>query len=116
MKKIKLSDIRKSFVHIFGGNILREDFLLKNMPFIIALVVLMIVFISYGYSLSQKRAELDSLRREYHDARLESLAISSELTRAGRQEVIERRVREAGLDLQVTREPVFYIQRRGRRR
>lgn len=86
------------------------------MPFVIAIVALMITFTAYRYNVLQKLATIDRLNHELQDARLESLAISSQLTRAGRQEEIERRVHEAGLDLQVTKEPVFYIGRRGRRR
>jgi hypothetical protein len=114
--KIKLENIRKSFIHVFGGNILRENFFYRNMPFVIAIVALMITFTAYRYNVLQKLATIDRLNHELQDARLESLAISSQLTRAGRQEEIERRVHEAGLDLQVTKEPVFYIGRRGRRR
>jgi hypothetical protein len=117
-EKIKtiLSRIRKSFVHVFGGNILRENFVLRNLTFIIAIVILMIVFTGYRYDVLQKIVDINRLNVELQDAKYESLAISSELTRAGRQEVIERRVRDAGLDLQVTQEPVYQIQRRGRRR
>jgi hypothetical protein len=113
---MKLSNIRKSFVHIFGGNILRENFLLKNFPFIIALFLLMLVYIGYRYSLSEKVRDAGRFRTELRSVQVESLVISSELTRIGRREVVEQRVREAGLYLRVSDEPIFYIQRRGRRR
>jgi hypothetical protein len=116
MKKIKLSNIQKSFSHIFGGNVLLEDLFRRNIPFIIAIVVLMMTFTGYRFGVLQKMAETDRLRRELRDARYESLAISAELTRAGRKAEIERRVEEAGLDIGVSQEPVFYIQRRTRRR
>ena len=112
----KLSDIRKSFVHIFGGNILQEGFLYRNLPFIIALFLLMFVYIGYRYSLSEKMRDAARFRTELRGIQVESLVISSELTRVGRQEVVEERVRQAGLDLRISDEPVFYIQRRGRRR
>ena len=54
-------------------------------------------------------SEIERLEQELKDAKYESLTISSRLTEAGRQGEIERRVEEAGLELKVTNEPVYYI-------
>ncbi len=107
--KFKFDNIRKSFVHVFGGSVLTENFLLHNMRFIFALVLLMILFISHRYMILQAMSDIERLQQELQDVRYESLTISSSLTEASRQGEIERRVEEAGLELIVTNEPVYFI-------
>ena len=107
--KIKFDNIRKSFVHVFGGRVLTEDFFLRNMRFILVIVLIMFLFISHRYTVLQRMSEIESLERVLKDAKYESLTISSRLTEASRQGEVERRVAEAGLELRVTNEPVYYI-------
>lgn len=107
--KFKFDNIRKSFVRVFGGSVLIEDFFLKNMRFVIVVVIVMFLFIGHRYRVLQQMAEIEKLQHELRDAKYESLTISSRLTEAGRQGEIERRVAESGLDLKVTNQPVYYI-------
>ena len=107
--KVKFDNIRKSFVHVFGGSVLTEDFFLRNMRFILVIVLIMFLFISHRYTVLQRMSEIESLERVLKDAKYESLTISSRLTEASRQGEVERRVAEAGLELRVTNEPVYYI-------
>ena len=109
--KIKFDNIRKSFVHVFGGSVLTENFFLKNMKFIIVVVVIIFIFISHRYTVLQKMSDVERLQRELKDAKYESLTFSSSLTEASRQGQIEKRVQEAGLELQVTNEPVYRIKK-----
>lgn len=107
--KFKFDNIRKSFVHVFGGSVLTEDFFLRNMRFILALVLVMILFISHRYTMLQGMSDIERLQQKLKDVKYESLTISSSLTEASRQGQIEQRVEEAGLELIVTNEPVYYI-------
>ena len=107
--KFKFDNIHKSFVHVFGGSVLTEDFFLRNMRFILVLVVVVILFISHRYTMLQGMSDIERLQQELKDVKYEALTISSSLTEASRQGEIERRVEEAGLDLKVTNEPVYYI-------
>ncbi len=107
--KFKFDNIRKSFVHVFGGSVLTENFFLRNMRFILALVLVMILFISHRYNMLQSMSDIERLQQMLKDVKYESLTISSSLTEASRQGEIERRVEEAGLNLIVTNEPVYYI-------
>ena len=106
---VKFDNIRKSFVHVFGGSVLTENFFLRNMRFILVVVLMMFLFISHRYSVLQKMSEIERLERVLKDARYESLTISSSLTEASRQGEIERRVAAAALELKVTNEPVYHI-------
>jgi cell division protein FtsL len=79
------------------------------MRFILVVVLIMILFISHRYTVLQRMSEIERLERVLKDAKYESLTISSRLTEASRQGEVERRVAEAGLELEVTNEPVYYI-------
>jgi cell division protein FtsL len=107
--RFKFDNIRKSFVHVFGGSVLTENFFLRNMRFILVLVVVVIIFISHRYKMIQGMSDIERLQQELKELKYEALTISSSLTEASRQGVIERRVEEAGLDLKVSNEPVYYI-------
>ncbi len=111
---MKISNIKKSFVHVFGGNILTEDFFVKNLSFIIVLVLVMILFISQRYTVLRRISELERLKVELKDAKFESLNISSDLTEISRRSQIERMVEKSGLDIEETNEPVYVI-RKGRK-
>lgn len=108
--KFKFDNIRKSFVHVFGGSVLTEDFFLRNMRFILVLVIVVILFISHRYTMLQGMSDIERLQQELKDVKYEALTISSSLTEASRQGEIERRVEEAGLQLKVSNEPVYYIE------
>ena len=108
--RFKFDNIRKSFVHVFGGSVLTEDFFLRNMRFILVLVVVVILFISHRYTMLQGMSDVERLQQELKDVKYEALTISSSLTEASRQGEIEKRVEEAGLDLKVSNEPVYYIE------
>jgi cell division protein FtsL len=106
---MKLDRIRKSFVHVFGGSVLTEGVFVRNLPFIIALLLIIFVFISYRYSVLRKMSEVESLERQLKDALYEALSISAELTKASRQSEIEQRIAREGLDLKVSDQPFYVI-------
>ncbi len=107
--KVDLNNIRKSFVHVFGGSVLTENFLTKNIAFIIMIVVIMIFFISHRYSVLQKISEIEKLKTELKDAKYESITISSNLTETSRQPQIEKMIEDAGLELKIAAEPAYKI-------
>lgn len=109
--RVNLGNIRKSFVHVFGGNVLTENFFVKNITFILILVVIMILFINHRYTVLRRIAEMERLKVELKDAKYESLDISSDLTEASRQGQIEKRVEESGMQLKITNEPVYRIKK-----
>lgn len=109
--KLNLGKIQKSFVHVFGGSVLTEDFFMRNMRFIILVVVIVIIFISHRYTVLRQMSDIEKLQRELKDAKYESLTISSDLTEAGRLSTIEKRIEQEGLDLKNSSEPVYRIEK-----
>ncbi len=108
---MRLDKIRKSFIHVFGGNILTEGFIVNNTRFFIVLLIIIFVFISHRYSYLRKMSEIEKLQYELRDAKYESLTISSSLTEASRQTEIEKLVEKYGLEIKISNEPIYYIKK-----
>lgn len=108
---MKLNKIRKSFIHVFGGSILTEGFIVNNMRFFVVLLIIIFVFISHRYTHLRKMSEIERLQYELKDAKYESLTISSSLTEASRQTEIEKLVEEYGLEIKISNEPIYYIKK-----
>lgn len=79
------------------------------MRFVLVIVLIMILFISHRYTVLQRMSDIENLQQVLKDVKYESLTISSTLTEASRQGEIERRLEEAGIDLKISNEPVYYI-------
>ncbi len=108
---MKFDRIRKSFVRVFGGDILTENFIINNMRFFIVLLIVIFVFISHRYTYLQKMSEIEKLQRELKDVKYESLTISSNLTEASRQTEIENLIAIYGLEIKISNEPIYYIKK-----
>lgn len=108
---MKFDKIRKSFVRVFGGDILTESIIINNMRFFVMLLIVIFVFISHRYTHLQKMSEIESLQRELKDAKYESLTISSSLTEASRQSEIEKLIQLYGLELKISNKPIYYIKK-----
>ncbi len=108
---INFKNIRKSFVHIFGGSVLTEDFFVRNMRFFVTVIIIIIIFISHKYTVLSKMSQIEKLEYQLRDAKFEALTYSSSLTEASRQTEVERILEQAGLDLSVSHEPVYVIEK-----
>ena len=108
---MKFDKLKKSFIHVFGGNILTEGFIVNNMRFFVILLIIIFVFISHRYTHLRKMSEIEKLQYELKDAKYESLTISSSLTEASRQTEIEKLVEGYGLEIRISNEPIYYIKK-----
>ena len=113
MKKMrfKFDKIQKSFVHVFGGSVLTGSLFLRNIRFIVLVVVIIFIFISHRYTVLRQMSEIEKLQRELKDAKYESLTISSDLTEVSRQSEIEKMLEKEGVALEVSKEPVYRIKK-----
>ncbi|MDR1742608.1 MAG: hypothetical protein LBR48_02160 [Dysgonamonadaceae bacterium] len=109
--KINFKEIQKSFVHVFGGKVLTGDLFLRNIRFIIVIIIIMLVFISHRYTVLHQMSEIEKLQRELKDAKYESLNIASDLTEASRQGEIEKMVEKEGMGLKISQDPVYRIRK-----
>ena len=111
-EKKKKTERKLSMWYIFGGGILKEDFVLRHTRMIVLLVVLAFFFIGNRYTCMQKLREIDRLNQRLRDVRFEALSISSELTGHSRQSQIEALIEEQGIDLEVAKNPSYVLQKK----
>lgn len=96
-------------MYILGGGILKEDFILKHTKMIVLLVVLSFFFIGNRYSCIQKINEIDRLRKELRDLKLEALTISTELTNKSKISQIEDLVRKHNINIEAPTSPPYEL-------
>lgn len=100
-----------SFSHILGGEILAEDFVIKQSKLLILIVFLVIIFISNRYSCAKKLTEIEDLKRKLEDVKYENLIISTELTTNSRLSQIELLLEKKGMDLKTQESPTYEIKK-----
>jgi len=98
-----------SITHILGGDILTEDFVVKQSKLLILIVILTIVFISNRYACAKKLTEIEDLNRQLRDVKYENLIISTELLTNSRQSQIELLLEGKGINLGGNKTPVYEI-------
>ena len=89
---------------LLAGKMLVDQGLKRNIKFIVFLMVIGIVYIANGYHMEKLYLE-----KEVDELRFESITTASELMRLSVQSEVEKRIREAGLDLVQSRVPPVKI-------
>ena len=96
---------------VLDGRLLADTVLRRNMVFILFLTLLGILYIANGYNTEKLFMKKVALEKELSDLRFESVTTSSELMRISVPSEVERRVKEAGLDLVQSKEPPIKIEK-----
>ncbi len=94
-----------SFKDFINGQILSRGFLWKHFSYIVFLVLLAFIYINNHYSVEKLLKEQIHLTREVRELKYEAITTSSELMQMSRQSEVIRRTKEAGLGLEVLKEP-----------
>ena len=94
---------------MLAGKMLVDQGLKRNIKFIVFLMVIGIVYIANGYHMEKLYMEKVALEKEVDELRFESITTASELMRLSVQSEVEKRIREAGLDLVQSRVPPVKI-------
>jgi len=74
---------------ILGGDFLTSDFLRRQVPLLVLIVIFTIIYISNRYSSQQELIEIDNLKKHLVVIKYDALTLSSELTEKTRQSRIE---------------------------
>lgn len=85
-----------SLRYILGGDILGSPFFIKQVVFVIFVVVLMLLYTGNRYASQQDAIYIDSLRQNLQDVKYNVMTQSSELLNLTRQSNIEKRLKEQG--------------------
>ena len=101
----------ESMKELLGGRVLVDDGLKRNIGFVVFLTVLGILYITNGYRAEKLYMRKVALEKEVSEARFEAITTESELMKLSVQSEVERRIREAGLDLVQSRVPPIKIKK-----
>lgn len=101
--------LAESMKEVLDGRLLADTVLRRNMGFILFLTLLGILYIANGYNTEKLFMEKVTLEKELSDLRFESVTTASELMHISVPSEVERRVKEAGLDLVQSKEPPVKI-------
>ena len=100
-----------SLTSILGGDILKEDFVVKQSKLIIMIAFCFIFFIGNRYSCMKKITQIEDLKIELKDLKYENLVILTKLTSNSRLSQIEALIESKGLDLSGSNSLTYEIEK-----
>ena len=95
-KKTKKGSIKD----VLDGSVLTNEWFVKQLPYIIFLVVLAFVYIGNRYHAEKIVRQNIQLQKEINDLRAESITRAAELMLLSKQSEVAKQVKERGLDLE----------------
>jgi cell division protein FtsL len=101
-ESLKENSILRSLV---DGTLLTRKNVLSQMPFVIFLVMLSLLYISNRYHAESLRNKQEVYREEINELRSQAVYISSELMKLSRQTEVAKVVEDKGLRLKESIEP-----------
>jgi hypothetical protein len=96
---------KTSFRNFIDGTVLTRETVIKQLPYIIFVVFLAILYIGNRYHAEKVVRETVSLQNEVKELRAEAITISAELMSKSRQSVVAKMVEENDLGLEKLVEP-----------
>lgn len=90
---------------IIDGTLLTRKKVVYQLPFVLFLVFLALIYISNRYHAESIRKDREILRNEINELRSEAVFVSSELMKLSRQTEVAEEVRERGLKLEESVDP-----------
>lgn len=97
----------KAFISVLNGSFLTREKVLANMPFILFSVMLMLLYISYGYYTERTVRELHRTEAELKELRSEHISVRARLDLTEQQSKVASDI--SGLGLRESRVPPFKI-------
>lgn len=90
---------------VIDGTLLTRKGVIDQLPFILFLVIIGLLYISNRYHAESLRNEIQDLRAETRELRSEAIYVSSELMKLSRQTEVAEEVKKMGLKLEESIEP-----------
>jgi hypothetical protein len=108
-QKKELKSKKTSLIYFLAGGILTEEFIIKQIPMFIAIVVVVFMYIGNRYSCHQKINEITVLKDSLQTLEYQSLFLSAEITEHKKRSQLEVMVEQMGLDLKMLNTPTIEI-------
>lgn len=93
------------------GKLLGERIVLRNLGFLFFLTVLVVFYIYNRNAVEAMYHTRVKLIKEVQEVRYKSLAIATELSKISSRAEVTRRLREAGLDLETSKDPPVVLKK-----
>jgi outer membrane murein-binding lipoprotein Lpp len=110
-KKSKDSMVRNGLLGLLSGTFLGKDKVLDHMPFMLFLVGVAILYISYGYHAESTVKKMYLLESQVKDLKSQDLTLKSDLEQVKQQSNVAQAIKEMGLKESV--EQPFKIKSQG---
>ena len=104
-----------SLKSIIDGSLLTIRSVVKQLPFILFLVLLTLLYIANRYQAEKIVRQIDALKTEVKDLRAEEITTASELMNLNRPSNVKKLVDEKKLGLVQSKEPPFKIVKKKQR-
>lgn len=96
---------RSSFMGFIDGSVLTRDFVMRQLPFIIFMAILAILYIGNRYHAEKLVRRGGELQTELKELRAEAITVSAELMHLSRQSEVLKLLEKNNLDLAESVEP-----------
>ena len=93
---------------VLGGK-LPFDFLYKNYRLVIMIFIMLLILIENGYEVERMHKEINLLKKQVRELRIESIQRASELMYIRKQSEVEKQVLKYGLKLKSSKVPPFKL-------
>lgn len=102
-KRVKVADI-------LNGEILHNDFFRRQLPFMLFILILLVVYINNRYSAVAELRDISRKTEQLERLKNESLTVSHELMEMGRQSYVVEKLKNQGSSLELSLEPATEIE------
>jgi len=96
-KNGKVSSLPKAMISILNGSFLARENVIRNMPFMFFIVLLMVMYITYGYYAERTVRELHKVDVELKDMRSNYITKKAELEKTEKQSQVAEDIEQLGL-------------------
>jgi hypothetical protein len=90
---------------LLDGSLIANDFIIRQLPYIVFLVILAFIYIANRYHAEKVVRQNVELTKEINDLRAEAITTSSELMFISKQSEVSKLVEKRGLGLKESVEP-----------
>jgi outer membrane murein-binding lipoprotein Lpp len=96
-KKASESKVRKGLLGLLNGTFLGKDKVIDQMPFMLFLVGVAILYITYGYHAESTVKKMYDLESQVKDLKSQDLTLKSDLEQVKQQSNVAQAIKEMGL-------------------
>lgn len=109
-KKITKTSVKSTIIGLINGNIIASEFVRKQIPFILLLFVIGLIYISNRYHAENVFRETEKTIKEIDELRAEKIEIQNALMETSRFGQIQKLLDEKGSTLKDSKNPPKKIQ------